>query len=76
MKQVLKFNDCQLRDLLRAAKRVPYWARADFLQKVAVELGDKSVGSGNLQPALARAQREWCDYDRSDFFIDGVVAGT
>jgi hypothetical protein len=47
--------DDQPRALMQAAKRVPVFARSEFLQEVAEELADKSPGGGNLQRALAKA---------------------
>jgi hypothetical protein len=49
----------QLRDLMAAAKRVPVFARDEFLQEVAEELAGREPGGGNLHRALAKAQHAW-----------------
>jgi hypothetical protein len=76
MKQVLRLDDEQLHALLRGPKRVPVWARDKYLREVARELAGKSVGGGNLQKAIAAAQREWLEFDYDRSAINVVAAGT
>jgi hypothetical protein len=52
----LRLTDDQLRCVMQAARRVPVFARDEFLKEIAEELAGREPGGGNLQRALAKAQ--------------------
>jgi hypothetical protein len=56
MNRPIKFTDQQLRNVMRAGKRVPHRDRDQFLKRLAAALADKDVAGGALQRAIAVAQ--------------------
>ena len=55
---MLAFTDEQLTQIRAAAQPIPRAQRQAYLERVAALLSDRTFGNGDVQRAVAQAQRE------------------